>query len=127
MSDGLHFNIEQLIVYYKNKPAYAMNKKLLDQQNCWENLEKIKQAHVRKLEIYSKLRRTRNKSKLRELGDKVTEIEFELQGLWKFPLDKNFHRFWEYPKCTCPKLDNADWYPHLQHISADCPLHGDNK
>jgi len=122
--DPLHMPPEKLTVYHKGKPVYMMNKRLLDQQNCWTNLDAIKEAHVRKLDLYDALRATDDNGELRKLGDQVTAIEFELQGLWGFTLDAKFHRFWEYPKCQCPKMDNADDYPYMQYVSGSCPLHG---
>lgn len=123
--DPLHVPSAQLVVTHKGKEVLMISKALLDRQNCWENLEKIKDAYSRKLFIYDEINETTDKTKLRELGLKLREIEFELQGYWKFSIDAKFHRFWEYPKCECPKLDNMDDYPHLQHINLSCPLHGD--
>jgi len=124
--DPLHMPPEKLTVYHKGKPVYMMNKRLLDRQNCWTNLDAIKEAHVRKLDLYDKIKKTRKREKLKELASKITEIEFELQGLWKFPLDKNFHRFWETPKCSCAKMDNSDnWGSGYYYITTSCLLHGD--
>jgi hypothetical protein len=122
--DPLHVPSEKLCVYYKGEVAYMMNKSLLDRQNCWENLDKIKAAHVRKLTVYDLIRETENPAILKKYGEVLKLLEFELQSYWKFPLDANFHRFWEYPKCECPKLDNRDAYPHRQIINLSCPLHG---
>ena len=54
-----------------------------------------------------------------------TANEFYLQSLWGFPLDANYHMFWNLPGCTCPKIDNYDSWGTVYHIVAsDCPLHG---
>ena len=35
-----------------------------------------------------------------------------------------FHRFWETPKCTCPKIDNIEIYPNENQIfNKDCIIH----
>ena len=53
------------------------------------------------------------------------ENEYTLQRLWGFEENANMHRFWEYPYCTCPKLDNEDRYGTSSYIvSRDCPIHG---
>ena len=122
--DPLHVPYSELVVKHKGKEVYMMNKRLLDQQNCWENLEKIKAAHVKKLDIYDLISATDSPINLKYYAKLLMEIEFELQGLWKFSLDYNFHRIWEYPKCACPKMDNLDRYPHGHIIVANCPLHG---
>jgi hypothetical protein len=67
-----------------------------------------------------------NKEDLRYLCGVVTQIDFQLQRIWKFKVDSNYHRFWELPKCECPKLDNMDVYGSgHRYIYPGCPLHGD--
>lgn len=122
--DPLHVPSAQLVVTHKGKEVMMLNKALLDRQNCWENLDKIKDAHSRKLQAYDMINETEDRTLLKKLAVTLQDIEFELQGLWGFPLDANFHRIWEYPKCECPTLDNKDRYPHGHVISANCPLHG---
>ena len=122
--DPLHVPSANLVVWHKGKETLMLNKRLLDQQNCWTNLEAIKACHSEKLHIYDEMNETDDTGLLMLFDALLTQIEYELQGLWGFPLDIKYHRFWERPKCTCPKLDNADWYPVRQVISGDCPLHG---
>lgn len=121
--DPLHIPSARLVVWHKGKETILINKRLLDMQNCWENLETIKELHSEKLHIYDEMNETDDPGLLLLFDALLTNIEFELQALWKFTQDINFHRFWERPKCTCPKLDNIDNYPYRQIISGDCPLH----
>lgn len=123
-NDSLHVSRETLTVYYNDIPQFILNKRLLDQQNAWGNLEDIKETHVLKLIIYDVIRSTKDPATLKSLVVDLTLIEFELQRLWGFLLDSNFHRFWEAPKCQCPTLDNEDLYPCRSLISTHCPLHG---
>jgi len=123
--DPLHIHPDVYTVFWNNEPAFTLNKRLLDQQNAWGNLTEIIEAHELKLCIYHLLHETKDKALIKSLASDLTEIEFELQELWGFSKDKMFHRFWEYPKCTCPRLDNIDAYPHMRYISISCPLHGD--
>ena len=81
--------------------------------------------HELKAGVYEQITLTDDSKKLKELAQELRGIEFKLQELWGFPQDGNFHRFWEAPKCKCPKMDNKDRYPHRQIISSKCPLHGD--
>lgn len=54
----------------------------------------------------------------------VTETEFKLQKAWKFEQDQKFHKFWDVPHCTCPKMDNIDNYPKGPYVyNADCLVH----
>lgn len=123
-NDPLHVSWDTLTVYYNYIPQFILNKRLLDQQNAWDNLEDIKEAHVLKLIIYDVIRDTEDAAMLKSLAVDLTLVEFELQRLWGFTSDANFHRFWETPKCQCPVLDNEDLYPHRSIINTHCPLHG---
>jgi len=106
------------------KRGVTINSNLLDIQDCWDNLEAIKDVHRQKLEIYQQIDDT--DEGLPELAAKITQLEFELQELWGFPQDIRFHRFWETPTCECPKMDNSDAYPSGYYsVAANCPLHGD--
>ena len=123
--DHLHFSDQDLMVKYKDKEMHVMNKGLLDSQNCWGNLKKIKELHIKRYELYDKINSEVDSKKLEMLGKDSTELEFQLQELWNFKRDINFHRFWDLPKCRCPKLDNDDTYPFgFYVVSGDCPLHG---
>lgn len=61
---------------------------------------------------------------LRSINDALTEVEFELQRVWKFPEDARYHMFWEIPHCGCPDLDNRDSYPYQAIYCGGCKLHG---
>jgi hypothetical protein len=63
--------------------------------------------------------------------DPVAEVEkreYNLQRLWGFPQDRNYHRYWKHIKgCTCPKRDNEDPMYFGRRITvSDCPWHGSN-
>src|SRR5271166_2319671 len=97
---------KSLIVEYNGLPAVILNKELLDKQNAWNNLEQIKAAHWLKIMIQEMMVESDDLSFIRALVNDLTVVEYELQQLWGFPLDPTFHRFWEYPKCSCPVLYN---------------------
>lgn len=116
-------------VYHDGELMFRINEKLIEAKNVHHNLEKIIDLHEEKLEIYASIKKNQYPSVavFRDFADKLTILEFRLQRLWGFSEDKNFHRFWETPKCTCPKMDNADAYPYRQYINMDCKLHGSTK
>ena len=59
------------------------------------------------------------------ISDKVTVLEFELQRLWGFPQDKEFHRYWlNIGNCTCPKMDSLERLGYGRIINLGCPVHG---
>lgn len=48
-----------------------------------------------------------------------------LQILWNFPQDDNYIRDWDFPACSCPKMDNDDAYPTGHYVrSQTCLIHG---
>lgn len=124
--DPLHIGYAQLTIKdFEGKERFIINKNLLDVQLCWENLEAIKSAHTLKLLFYTMIEEETNPVMLKELAKDITEVEFELQRLWKFNVDAKYHRFWDTPKCQCPKLDNEEAYSTGYHITnLSCPLHG---
>ena len=124
MNDA-HIKHKELIVNYKGKPHHRIPKTLLDSQDCWENLEKIKQAHVVILDIYEIMEGTNDKTNLRLWDTCLNYLEEYLQSLWDFENNPNYIRFWDRPKCLCAKMDNDDSYPVGYYtMMGDCPLHG---
>jgi hypothetical protein len=52
-------------------------------------------------------------------------IEFNLQNNWNFPLDENYHTYWNtFAKCTCPIIDNIERFGQPKIIDTSCPFHG---
>lgn len=123
MKDPLHVSLEDLTVEHNGKKI-VLNKGLLDRQNCWGKLDTIKALHKEKLKLYSVMENTNDVAYLKHADQLLTSIEFQLQDAWGFGRDQNFHRFWERPKCQCPRMDNMDNYPYQQIINQGCPLHG---
>ena len=120
MSDDLHVPNADLVVWHNGKEHMMLNKSLLDQQNCWENLEWIKELHGLRLVLEGQLAEEATPEGLGEW----TDIQLLLQEAWGFPVDDKFHRFWDMKGCLCPKMDNNDAYPAGHYvISSDCPVH----
>ncbi|QDP60400.1 MAG: hypothetical protein GOVbin1096_28 [Prokaryotic dsDNA virus sp.] len=61
--------------------------------------------------------------------DIVRGLEYTMQLIWKFPLDKSYHSYWfELQGCTCPKMDNRDRMGTFFNIITDaCPYHGTDR
>lgn len=54
----------------------------------------------------------------------IEDMEFTLQGLWKFDRSVNHHTHWIGIKgCTCPKMDNRDHWGTGRITISDCPWH----
>ena len=63
---------------------------------------------------------------LRDLAKLHEANEFELQDLWGFSRDSSMHRWFEFPGCECPKMDNEERMGVPQAgriISGCCPIH----
>ena len=65
------------------------------------------------------------KLKLRMLAGVFDALETEQQALWGFPIDPNYHRFFDFPGCSCPKsLNEERMGTDFAVIDDNCPIHG---
>ena len=87
-----------------------------------DNLEPLKNCLLEKLKLYDKIE---NSSKnLTKYYKKLTDNEFNMQLLYGLDEDINYHRFWETPKCSCPKIDNVVNYPNGKYtFDKNCLIH----
>lgn len=122
-------DVLSLSVVHKQR-SIKLNAKLIDKQGVAGSVQDILYLHKKKMIIEEKMDELTGDvnsqiEALRQYDTKLTQLEYALQAAWRFPQDGNYHRFWERPHCTCPKMDNDDRYPTGNYvISADCPLHG---
>lgn len=119
--------MRDLHVIFRGKPVFTLSENLIIKQNLSdEEIEAIKivhQARFGKIELMQTLDPT-DKKALHVLRDEITELDFQLQELWKFGRNLNFHRFFDLPHCRCPKMDNQDSLgTDYRVIAFDCPLH----
>ena len=56
----------------------------------------------------------------------VEGFEYVLQSLLKFPMSKDYHKYWKGIKgCTCPKIDNDGMFgTEMRYINSECYWHG---
>lgn len=103
----------------------SVNLKLAKQFGLTENtIHKIEDLHRKREDYYNRML-IAPESDLKVWDKLCEELEFELQDLWKFDRNINFHKFWNRPRCLCPKMDNDDRYPTGNYVTMeDCPLHG---
>lgn len=128
--DPLHVPSADLVVSYKGREVLVLNKRLIDQQNCWDKVSEIKALHERRLEVeewMSQLKEDSPIEHVEQYNNVWSGIQFQLQKAWGFTEDAKFHRFWDIPGCRCAKLDNNDSYPTGYYsISGGCNIHGRN-
>lgn len=108
--------MDKLVVTYKDRNI-IINARLLDEQNCWDRLEEIKQLHLDRMKLEENMTKADVSA--------WTALQFELQRAWGFPVDAKYHAFWYIPGCECPQMDNNERYPTGYYvINKQCPLHG---
>lgn len=98
-----------------------LNENLVKRQRITE--ETIVKLHA----VYDKLNDViENPENFNNPVELIQEMEFELQALWKFPIDADFHAHWLRIKgCECPKMDNRERMGTPYRIySVFCPWHG---
>ena len=62
---------------------------------------------------------------LRVFADLLESLEYNMQRVWKFDQDSQFHSWWyKVPHCKCPRMDNADPIYLHRIVNGNCPIHG---
>lgn len=104
----------------------SLNSRLVAKQNLTQQeVNDIIEVHCHKDLLFSQMESATDPAVLKELAEKVTEIEFKLQKLWGFTQDANFHYWWSVPQCDCPRMDNQDRYGTSHRIiNPQCKVHG---
>ena len=118
--------LESRTVKVHNK-GLRLNERLILQQKLYESeVEQILRLHEYRLTLCAKMAALPpDNPKVRAYAKELEQLEFLLQDAWKFPRDVNYHRLWEIPHCSCPKMDNDDAYPWGYYVkSLCCPAHG---
>lgn len=114
---------------------FIINKHMIISRRLFEDkklshfdLCKLKHHYRILYSLFSKARNTDSIRVLREIGKQVEFTEFTLQKIWRFPQDKNYHRYWfKIPKCQCPKVDNEERVgTEYRIISESCKIHNLN-
>lgn len=103
-----------------------LNKNLINKQQLSKSdVENIKKLHAQRICIEKCMELEDNSEKLKLLFFLWNEIQNELQKAWKFEQDYRYIRFWEVPKCECPKSDNEESYGYGRFVyNMSCPVHG---
>jgi hypothetical protein len=105
---------------------YMINQNLVNRQKVSaDDVKKIVRLQTIRKYFYDFIELSNDKEEIRRLDKIITQIEFQLQKLWGFPQDRNHHRWFDVPKCDCPKWDNADSLgSDFRMINPNCILHG---
>jgi hypothetical protein len=109
----------------KKFAGVVLNSRLVENQNVSQtDQDIIQRLHELKHCVFQFMQDTDDVDKLREYAQIVETIEYKLQKHWGFKLDRNFHDWFDVPKCSCPKMDNRDAKGTLYRtISGGCKIH----
>lgn len=95
--------------------------KTLDER--WKEMVDVEQDAVKAIHAVLKLVKT-NPERYENPVQLIEDMEFTLQGLWKFDRSIDHHTHWiEIKGCTCPKMDNRDHWGTGRITISDCPWH----
>ncbi len=114
-----------------NGTTVSLNQELIEtQQLDIIAISNLLILHARKMKCYEIIKLAEGNKKgnkmIKIMANSIREIEYELQQAWGFPKSTKYHKFWETPTCTCPKMDNEDRYPSGNYVvMTSCPVHGD--
>jgi len=88
-------------------------------------IELLKISHITRYYLFGMMELTEDPELLRQYAAKFEELEYLQQTLWRFEPNKDYHRWYDVPKCTCPKQDNDDLFGCKQRIiDLKCIIHG---
>lgn len=114
-------------IWLGDKLIITLNKTLIKEKKINDvTLGAIKQMHLFKHLLFQKAERIPDefKASIVQMAKVHEMIELELQRLWGFKEDPKFIKFWEFPKCICPVLDNEDRWPTGVYVyNCSCPIH----
>ena len=104
----------------------VINSRLVTNQGLdLDEVDKVNKLHKVRNCYLTLMENTDDSVELKRLSLFVTQIDFQLQKLWKFKVDSAYHRFWELPKCQCPASDNLDTFgTGHRYINTNCKIHG---
>jgi hypothetical protein len=102
-----------------------LNPKLIQRQRIGpDEIAALYETHERKAKLFQRMcdAATVNLLGLAKLFD---DLEYEQQGLWRFPRDPKFHQWFDVPRCTCDKhfAICALGETSLRVFRKGCPVH----
>lgn len=113
------------------KYTVCLNPRLVEKQGLTQHdvdmlfdLHRTVNGVKQKISIAAK---TGDKEKRNSFLKELEYLEFDMQEVWKFPLDSSYHTHWlDIDGCSCPSMDNHDMLGVAWRvINRDCPIHGE--
>ena len=103
-----------------------INKQLAEDRGISEEDQlHISILHSGREDIFEASRKVVSPEMQRELFSDWLDVERTLQMLWGFDEEDRFIKFWTFPACSCPSMDNEDAFPTgYYYVNGDCIIHG---
>lgn len=110
---------------YKGK-VVRLNQRLIAQKELTVfQVEAIKEIHKARIEVELLMERTDDNGELGIYAEEWRKLQERLQAAWGFEVNRDWHRFWEMPKCACAALDNTERLGTPYKVyNTHCPIHG---
>jgi len=91
-----------------------------------EKVEELKDTYIEMFKIFEQIENSTNRVKIFKLNQQIEPLEFKMQKLFGFKVNRNYHRWWRNcPKCTCPEMDNKDALgTEFRYYNDNCFIHG---
>lgn len=111
-----------MIIKYKDYKI-NINSNIIDPKNQQE----LKETYINMFKLFEKSKTILTTIQIFKLSIDLEKLEYKMQSLFGFPLNRNYHRHWlSVPGCSCPELDNKDYYgTEYRLFDSDCKIHGD--
>lgn len=108
--------------------SHLVSPQLVKRQNLGkEEIGKLVKLHAERIDLFELMKvmdPEEDKEALYECHLEWMEGEFKMQEVWGFGRDAKFHKFWDLPHCSCPVMDNNDWYPSGRYVTSGACYHG---
>jgi hypothetical protein len=126
--EGKELDMEELFEMFDANDEYLvkydeLRDRVDEELSIDMDLISLKSCLKEKLKLYHEIEKSKEKD-LTPYYKKLTDNDYDMQIL--YGLDENIkeHKFWETPKCTCPKIDNVVNYPSGDYTKDEkCPIH----
>jgi hypothetical protein len=113
-----------LSVEYQGQMIYLNSSLVKEQKLSQQKITKLLKLHFLQAAAKDLMDHVENVKMLPKLAAVIEDLNFQMQELWGFNRDADFHHWYEVPRCTCPKMDNKDRFGTNQRIySSECPVH----
>ena len=119
------YSKESLTVKDGNRSIVLSAAKITEQGLSDLSVGQIKGLHLARLIVLNAIESRESVEDKRALASLVESLDYALQDAWGFKRNKNFHRWYELPGCSCPIHDNRDRTDtEFQIVNDDCIYHG---